>query len=497
LKGAEAAMDLGEEQKIDAKENQSENQNEESEKILMEPSLVNEEDLKQPLEPEPSLFQSQEQSSPLETEQQRSDLLVKAQGVGGARKLLAKEYESDIKIIKDVTGHSTTEGTLKDFTKYFQERFRKLRKLLQIQRREVMGSIDIAKARIHQGPIKIIGIINSVRTTKQGHKIIELEDETDTISALINNTSPLISMTFVNDEVICLIGKLGKTDLIYVEDVIRPDIPIARKQNRSEDPLCCLFMADIHIGSTTFLHDSWDKFINWLNGKYSISGTDTLRDKLKYIVVSGDAVDGIGIYPNQELELEITDIYAQYETLAKKFEDIPQHIHLILQPGNHDAVRLAEPQPAFPEEIVSLFSNEIEFVGNPCYFTLNDVEVLSYHGCSMDDFVMQIPDITYNAPIKIMKEMLVRRHLAPVYGDKTPIAPEHQDYMVIDRIPDIFVTGHIHKTAVDNYRDIVLINASAWQAQTDYQKMRNFNPEPGNVILSDLQTGALKILNFD
>ncbi|WP_455392038.1 metallophosphoesterase, partial [[Eubacterium] cellulosolvens] len=217
---------------------------------------------------------------------------------------------------------------------------------------------------------------------------------------------------------------------------------------------------------------------------------------LKYIVVAGDVVDGIGIYPNQESELEIADIYLQYEDLARKLQNIPEHIQLIIQPGNHDAVRPAEPQPAFPREITELFSNDIIFVGNPCYFTIDSVEVLAYHGCGMDDYVMQIPEVTYNQPIQIMREMLQRRHLAPVYGQRTAIAPEHQDYLLIDRLPDIFVTGHIHKTAYENYRDIQLINASAWQRQTNYQKMRNFNPDPGKIILADLQTRAINILTF-
>ncbi len=425
-----------------------------------------------------------------------SEISVEVQGIAGKHRLSGKEYDGEIEILKDVTGHSTTEGTLKDFTKYFQERFHKLRKLLQMQRREVMGSTDIGRVRNHHGPLKVIGMINSVRNTKYGHKIMELEDETDTISALINNSSPLITTPFVNDEVVCVIGKMGKKDLIYVEDVVRPDVPIARTQNKSEEPLSCLFLSDIHIGSKTFLTSAWDRFIKWLNGNYSLNGSDVLRERLKYIVISGDTVDGIGIYPKQELELEILDIYAQYELLAERFQDIPEHIKILIQPGNHDAVRLAEPQPAFPKEITDLFSNDITFVGNPCYFKLSNVEVLSYHGCSIDDFVMQIPDVTYNTPIKIMKEMLVRRHLAPIYGQKTPIAPEHQDYLVIDKIPDIFVTGHIHKTAVEVYRDIKLINASAWQSQTSYQKMRNFNPDPGKVIATDLQTGSVKILNF-
>ena len=424
------------------------------------------------------------------------EITTRIQSLGMIKKPTASEYPSEINILKDVTGQSTSEGTLGDFTKYFRERFHRLRKLLQIQRREVMGTIDIARARTRQGPLKVFGLITKVRTTKQGHKILEIEDDTDTISVLVNNSSPIINMSLINDEVICVVGKLGKTDLIYAEDIIRPDVPITRNQARAEIPIAGLFISDIHIGSTTFLHKSWDRFVRWLNGKYSLNGQDTLRDNIKYIVIAGDIVDGIGIYPDQESELEISDIYAQYEALSTRFQDIPDYIQLIVQPGNHDAVRPAEPQPTFPDEITSLFNNNIKFVGNPCSFKMHNVDVLSYHGRSMDDYVLQIPEVSYSKPITIMKEMLARRHLAPVYGEKTPIAPEHMDYLVIDHIPDIFVTGHIHKTAVENYRDILLINASAWQSQTSYQKMMNFNPDPGKAIYTDLQTGSVQILSF-
>jgi DNA polymerase II small subunit len=408
----------------------------------------------------------------------------------------ASDYESKIEILKDVTGESTSEGNLTDFVKYFKDRFETLRKILTSNRREAMGTDEIARIRNQQGPIKFIGLVTEVRQTKNGHKLIELEDETDSISVLINNSSPLINTNLVNDEVICVIGKMGKSDLVYVEDIVRPEVPLRKNQNRSAEPINCLFISDIHIGSNTFLNDPWNKFIKWLNGEYTHNGYEDILDRLKYIVVAGDIVDGIGIYPGQEAELEIADIYAQYEELARRFQNIPEHLKLIIQPGNHDAVRPAEPQPTFPKEITNLFNNDVHFVGNPCYFTLNGVEILSYHGRSMDDFVMQIPNVSYNQPLKIMKEMLIRRHLAPVYGQKTPIAPEHHDYLLIDRLPDIFVTGHIHKTAVETFRDISLINASAWQSQTKYQKMMNFNPEPGNVISADLQTGKLSVINF-
>ena len=55
----------------------------------------------------------------------------------------AKEYDTEIKIIKDVTGKSTCEGTTKDFVKLFVDRYNILRKLLKNQRREMANIMPI------------------------------------------------------------------------------------------------------------------------------------------------------------------------------------------------------------------------------------------------------------------------------------------------------------------------------------------------------------------
>jgi hypothetical protein len=81
-----------------------------------------------------------------------------------------------------------------------------------------------------------------------------------------------------------------------------------------------------------------------------------------------------------------------------------------------------------------------------------------------------------------MKEMLKRRHLASMYGGKTPLAPEPRDMMVIDTVPDIFVTGHVHGAGLSHYKGVRLINASTWQSQTSFQKMHNFTPDPAKLV---------------
>ena len=65
-------------------------------------------------------------------------------------------------------------------------------------------------------------------------------------------------------------------------------------------------------------------------------------------------VDGIGIYPNQERELVVKDIYKQYEMLDDFIEAIPDYMEVIIGPGNHDAVRRGEPQPAMGTDLFKI-----------------------------------------------------------------------------------------------------------------------------------------------
>jgi DNA polymerase II small subunit len=415
----------------------------------------------------------------------------------------ASEYEAEIKIIKDVTGNSTCEGTTSDFTKLFVNRYNSLRKILRNQRRELANVIPID--RIKKSGVKeiqMVGIVKDVRTTTNGHRLIELEDETGifTCIALKNNHDTLhLANEVVLDEIIGIRGQLSRNrDLIVIHNIVHPDISIQNSKHKAEVPLYAAFLSDIHVGSKQFMIDEWQSFLRWINGQMGNSRQKDVAGKIKYLIIPGDVVDGIGIYPEQDKELSIVNVYRQYEALAEQLRLIPSHITMIMQPGNHDAVRPAEPQPTFEKEIQSLFSGmNIKFVGNPCYFSIHGVEILSYHGQSLLDYATNIQHLKYNEPVEIMKVMLRKHHLAPTYGGYTPLAPEHFDYMVIDKIPDIFVTGHVHLAQISDYRGVTLINASSWQAQTSYQKMLNFVPDSAKMPIVDLKTGNVTMMDFN
>lgn len=401
-----------------------------------------------------------------------------------------------IRIMKDVTGNSTCVGNIQDFIGYFNDRMIRLKRMLR-GRRELQGSMPITslRGRSFDREVKTIGMVTDVRRSNKGRVIAEIEDETGAIALLLPEEAPNHRINLIRDEVVGVVGKLGPNgDIIFVQGVIRPDIPISREPRRAKDPVCAAFISDIHIGSKTFLETEWRRFVSWLNdpGGYH----EDYARRIEYLVISGDVVDGIGIYPDQEGDLAIRDVYEQYQVLSEHLKNIPDGIRMIMLPGNHDAVRPAEPQPTFPQEIVKLFDSNISFVGNPCLMQLEGVEVLAYHGMSIADFISGIPNLSFNTPIEVMKEMLHRRHLAPVFGDKTPLAPEGRDWMVIDSVPDIFVTGHVHGAGLETYRGVILINSSTWQSQTDYQRMMNFQPQPAKVAVVDLQTLGSRMISL-
>ncbi len=401
----------------------------------------------------------------------------------------AADHAPDIRVLRDITGRSTCEGTLEDFTRYFRNRFETISRMLR-GRREFGGAQDISRARRSTREVRFVGMVADVRPTKNGHRILELEDETDRISVLVLADSSSASETFVVDEVVGIVGKVNERGLVIAESVVRPDVPGTRPFRGIGEHVRAAFVSDIHVGSNTFLDEKWTKLTTWM------SSDDDVARSLRYLVVSGDVVDGIGVFPRQDEELAIDDIYAQYEALAKMMAALPDHVSVVMIPGNHDAVRPAEPQPALPAPIQKLFDSNITFAGNPSLISLHGVKVLAYHGRSMDDFVSTIPGMNYHRPLDAMREMLKMRHLAPIYGGKTPIAPEAEDHLIIEDVPDIFATGHVHSVGVDAYRGVVLVNSSTWQAQTPYQKMRNIEPLPARLPIVDLATGVAAIKEF-
>ncbi|MCS5536777.1 MAG: DNA-directed DNA polymerase II small subunit [Candidatus Poseidoniaceae archaeon] len=412
--------------------------------------------------------------------------------------MLATDASSDIEIHWEITGNSVTEGKMQDIRSCFNDRLKRIKQMilksglpssvsdiarLRAERRRFTGFGNVACA---------VGLVNDPRTTKNGHLIFEIEDNSGSMTCLIRKDSedpnPVVESGIMPDNVIGVSGSFARDgDLFYVDDLHWPDTPI-HQRTHAEQGISVAFLSDIHVGSKTFLEAQWHKMAQWMK-------EDPLGHTIKYLILSGDVVDGVGIYPNQDKELAIKDLYKQYSHFAGLLELLPDWVECILLPGNHDAVRPAEPQPALEPEI-QLDFNTTKFVGNPCEFSLHGVRLLSYHGKSIDDFVTGMRTISYGKPVNAMKQMLKQRHLAPQWGGKTPLSPEPTDNLVISTVPDIFVTGHVHGHACINHRGTTMICSSTWQDQTSYQRMLGFQPQPCILTIVNLGTHKTASIPF-
>ena len=402
----------------------------------------------------------------------------------------------NVEVHYDITGNSITEGKMGDINDAFNDRLERLRKLIIANSRLPRRPLEIARLQAERSRFQgrenvavAIGLVNDPRHTKNGHLMFSLEDSSGEMNCLLMNRkgedriiehSRIVESGLMPDDVVGVSGSFSQDGgLFYIDDLHFP-MHDRHEKKFAEQAVSVAFLSDVHLGSKTFLEAQWHKMVRWFN-------TNPLARTIKYLVLSGDCVDGVGIYPGQDKELLIKDFYKQYSSFAELVELLPDWVECIMLPGNHDAVRPAEPQPTLEPEIQQDY-NSTMFVGNPCDFSLDGVRILSYHGKSIDDFVAGLRNVTYKDPVEAMRQMLRRRHLAPQWGGKTPLSPEPEDGLVIREVPDIFVTGHVHGHACVDFRGTTLIQSSTWQDQTSYQRMLGFQPKPCMLTVVNLGT---------
>lgn len=170
-------------------------------------------------------------------------------------------FTSDLTVMKgtDVTGESTCEGKINDFAQYFRSRFFTLKRLIE-KRNDFGRAMDISRAMTLDRDVKVAGIVYECNTTKNGHTMVTIEDDTGTTKVFISKDSPLGSESFVNDEVIGVQGRPNAQRTMIIPDkIFRPDIPRNHTWEVSDTPSKIAFLSDVHVGSSTFLEDDWHR----------------------------------------------------------------------------------------------------------------------------------------------------------------------------------------------------------------------------------------------
>ena len=409
-------------------------------------------------------------------------------------KLSIIQIEEEVEIMKDPTPLLNPIEGVEGFSRLFKNRFEKLVRIAS-ERPDAhhMRRIEELRALPSQGSHKIAGLLMA-RKMRRGQVELQLEDPTGKLSVFVDERAKKAAMELSLDQLAIADVEFSKRGLAIAKQIQPPDVP-EHVANQSPKHVYVVFLSDLHIGSKTFLKEAFQRLLLWLQGRLS---DQTVVTRIKYLVIGGDVVDGVGVYPGQEGELEETDIHRQYVKASQLIEQIPQHIKVFISPGNHDPTRQALPQPAIPRKYAEMLyaSNNITMLGNPCWLRLHTVKTLVYHGRSLDDVVATTPGITFSKPAAAMKVLLKARHLAPMFGGRTSVAPEPEDHLVIDEVPDIFHSGHVHTVEADNYRGTLILNSGTFQGQTKYQANMGVVPTPGIVPVVDLSNFEVIFRDF-
>jgi len=415
-----------------------------------------------------------------------------------------EESESFVKIVSSNSGISK-KFEVKDFVNYYRNRFAEMRGILQ-ERSELTNLVSINKISGSKQAMSIIGMVSDKKMTKNKNILLDVEDSTGKIKVIVGNNK---KETFEKAENICLDSVLGfrgsgNREVFFANEIFLPDIPVLEKKFSPLEEYA-LFISDVHVGSKLFLEKNLLDFIEYLNGK--IPNTPETK-KIKYLFVVGDLVAGVGVYPNQERDLLIKDIEGQYAKFAELFGKIRSDIKIIIIPGNHDCVRLAEPQPILDDKYAWPVYNlkNVILASNPSMINIgarkdfSGFDVLAYHGFSYFYYANNIPKlITQNSahfPDKIMTYLLQHRHLAPTRSSIQYI-PMEKDPMIIRNVPDIFVSGHTHAGTISNYNNVLVISSSCWEDLTPIQEKLGSKPNFCKVPMFNLKTRAIRMLDFE
>ncbi|MFB5637735.1 MAG: metallophosphoesterase [Nitrosarchaeum sp.] len=394
---------------------------------------------------------------------------------------------------------------VEDFVEYFRNRYEEMSKILQ-ENYDFSNLTSITKLESGNRGSLVIGIVNQKELTKNGNIILEIEDFSGNIKVLIRSDNKELIKEAEDISLDSILGFKGTSngEVMFVDKIIFPDTKLKEKKYSNNEEYA-LFIGDLHYGSKKFMKKSFDNFISYLCGEHE--NTPEI-DKIKYLFISGDLVTGVGNYPNQEKDLVIGDLESQFQNFANELKKIRKDITIIITPGNHDCVRIMEPQPKLNSKYAwPLYElKNVIFTENPAYVKIAANEkfkgfnVLCYHGFSFPYYANNIPKLVkadaMNDPTKIMKYLLKNRHLAPAHTS-TQYFPDKIDPLLIREIPDIFVSGHTHKSDITIKDNILIVSVSTWEGITDYQIKLGNKPDHAKVPMINLKTRAIKILDFE
>ncbi len=425
--------------------------------------------------------------------------------------LQRKAREFGVKILFDYNEPSHKIG-VQDFMLYFNRRLQYFTELLstRVSMDNILRINQLIDLYETNTEVSIIGLVSEINQTKNGHYMITLEDKSGSIKCFVNkDKTDLVKQVknFCLDEGIAIKGKVGK-EIIWTDEIITPTAPHATEIKKTKEENYVAFLSDIHFGAKVFVDEAFQKFLDWINCETGNEKLNNIAKKVSHVIIAGDVIEGIGIYPNQGKDARILSTKGQYHEAARWLAQIPKHIGIIVIPGNHDTDRLSEPQPKLPYSKAHALYNmpNVMMMSNPARIKLFEneegegLEFYIYHGGSLFYYADKIQELRdkggAKTPEEIVKYLLEKRHVAPSHGATLYFPDSQNDPLVIKNMPDFFITGHTHKLSLAQHKGCTIISCGCWVEMSDYQEKMGMYPDIGKCAIINTKTRKPNILNF-
>ena len=314
-----------------------------------------------------------------------------------------EEHQVEFEILSDPTSKITSAEGVEGYGKLFVSRFNKLKQIMsdRPESKKVKDIESVKSITKNDDELFVWGLVSDRKSDRNITKIT-LEDPTSSMEIVVfEGDLKDAADTLLMDQFALFKIVPAKNGGFFAKEILLPDIP-EHTTNRSKTETYAVFLSDLHVGSKYFMQQELQDLIGW------ISSADPIARKIRFIVIGGDLIEGVGVFPNQEKTLNQFTTESQLKKSFEVLDKIPKHIKVFLISGNHDAGRKALPQPAIPKMYNSqLWDRENFFMlGNPSMVSLNGVKVLMYHGQSIDDVVRTTPGVSYDKPAAVMRHFL-------------------------------------------------------------------------------------------
>jgi len=402
-----------------------------------------------------------------------------------------EEFDYDIKVITDSYKDLKEGVEINTLHEYYLRRYEVFSSEL-IADYGIRQVTQISRVSFQEGENYILGLVYSKKISKE-LSYLEIEDPTGKrrfyISrgdAYLNKVVQILPL----DTVIAAKITSRRNKPPIINEIYLPKVD--PNQNFPSQEIYAILTSDLHVGSCNFLYEYYDKFIEILNGRTENEKLREIIRKTYYLIIAGDLIDGVGIYPRQKEELLITDPYDQYKEAYNLLRKIPNKIKIIIIPGNHDITKKSLPRPPIDREYAKPLYDDprILMLGDPVNIYLHGVNMFIFHGDFLNDIFSTTPGLSLENVTEAMDIILLTRHIAPTYGLQTKITPYSEDLLIVPKQVNVLHCGHIHRFGV-KYRfngRVLLVNSGTWQAQTKYQEEMGMKPTPGLIPFINLRT---------